>query len=67
MSESKAPDISVMAHVTESTKIRITETGHDGVWFAIEGDSYPSVAIHMSAEKLAEVRDAIVAYLDATS
>lgn len=64
MTESEAPDISVIAHLEESTRVdvRSSDSG-DGAWLSFEGSGYPSVSIWMPTEKMAEVRDTITAYL----
>lgn len=61
--ERKAPEISVNAHLDDSTDVAV-EKGDSGAWITIRGHDYPSVSLHMSREKLAEVRDVIAAYLE---
>lgn len=65
--ERKAPDISVCAHLDETTRVSAeTAAGENGVWLGVSGFTYPSVSFFMSRDKLAEIRDTITAYLDET-
>lgn len=66
--ERKAPDISVCAHLDETTRITAeTASGGNGTWLGVTGFTYPSVSLFMSRDKLTEIRDTITAYLDETA
>lgn len=61
--ERKAPDISVCAHVDETTTIDVTPSGNGGVCIGVKGWSYPSLTLFMTREKMAEMLDLITVYL----
>lgn len=61
--ERKAPEISVNVHLEDATDVAV-EKGDSGAWITIQGYACPSASLHMSREKLAEVRDVIAAYLE---
>jgi hypothetical protein len=63
--ERKAPRISVNVHLDAATNV-VVEKGNSGAWISINGHGYPSASLHMSREKLAEVRDVIAAYLESS-
>lgn len=63
--ERKAPEISVSAHLEDTTEISVRSADVDGAWLCFSGNDYPSVSVCMSRDKLAEIRDVIAAYLEA--
>lgn len=63
--ERKVPMISVNVHLDDTSSVSV-EKVEGSIWIALRGWGYSCAAIHLSRDKLAEVRDVIAAHLEAS-